>query len=1167
MTASPPPSPRSHRLLLWAALCLAALGTAAAPAAADTDLPLLVGFQSIWNITGPAREQRYRVEIEAVVNYYDPVWRQLWCQDKSGTMFLQPPVEHLPIRSGQLVHFTGIMKPAAAGQIESLTATTLREDGGIVAVPTAGRLTDRDAFNERLVAIEGYVDTQTLNDPNHLRLWIVAEGHRIPVILWLEAGSQVPLLEGALVRAQGVYIGRLDPNNQLQEINLLVPSARQLAITGWLKSDTRFARPATVIERWPDLAPTALVRVCGQITALAAGRSLTIRDGTGQLDLLTPQESNLRLNDKVEAIGYPAINNGKWQLRLALARPQSSAEPGGLRTAVADPLLLRLAEQVLALPADKAAARQQVQLYGVVTWSAPGARFIYLQDPSGGVRVDWTDPGITPPPIGSGVTVHGVSAKGDFAPSVIATRVYWGHGMSPPEPLRISLEQAETGVEEARWVELFGLLREVRPAGAYRQLLLTTATGDFVALAPDDERFAKILGSFVRVRGVCTAVANELRQLTAVQLWVPTVDDVQIEEAPPADLFSLPDNPVASLRQFGPLQSLSHWLRTSGVVTCSVPGRYLLILDGTEGLTVYPTTDTPMVPGDRVEVVGVPGRDGSRIVLRNALVRRVGRMDSLEPTALAPPFPLLDTLDNRLVRLSGQLAEVSALGAERFLTIRHPDGSIIARIPASPAAPAPAAWRKGAEISLTGVYRLIFDEHRQRTGFELLLRDERDLVVLRQPSWWTAERALAAAGALALLAGAIALWVVALRRKVWQQTAQLRAQLDKEAHLEAELERAQRLHSLGTLAGGIAHDFNNLLTVIMGNLTLAMLDHRVMALAGDCLNEAEAGTVRARDLTQQLLTFARGGDPIRESFPLPPLLHETAALALSGAKVRTEVRCPPALWPVHADRAQINRALHNLLAHANEAMPAGGTIDIELANEEIAAGNPHTLDAGRYVRITLTDHGPGLPAEVLPTIFDPYAAAKIGPNRFGLATAYSIARKHHGLLSVRSAEGKGCVFTLWLPAAEARPAPTAPASSGNPVAGARVLFMDDEEAIRRLGEMLLHHLGCEAVLAADGAECVEAYRAARTAGRPFDLVIMDLTVPGGMGGKEAIGELRTIDPAVRAIVSSGYANDEILSHHRDYGFCAVVSKPYEVERLAAAIAAALAEGHPSAGAV
>ncbi len=1149
-------------LALLTALVAPSLLRAAVPTPPTTAAEPIVGIQALWALDETKRNQPHRFQIDAVVHYYDPVWHQLWAQEGDTTFFLAPAGPPLPIRSGQFVRLTGVTTPANFSQVATLAAAVLDDRPTLPPLATTGRLGDFHRFNERLVEVAGLVESQTLIDPNHLRAVLIAEGIRLEANIWLEADSPAPRLTDSFVRIQGVYSSRLDPQGHLQSITLVVPATDRIEVTGQIHTDPRFATPLVAIEHLSASEPAALRHIAGRIVSLTPGRAIVVRDPTGQLELLTPQSAGLQANDEIEAIGYPVSSAGRWQLRQALVRRAIGRSPGA---GTAGRPLLRLAAQVLALPSESAQARQPVLLQGVVTWSAPGTPFIYLQDSSGGVRIDWSDPTIAVPELNAGLAVEGFSSMGAFAPTVTATRFITRYVMSPPDPLRLSLHEAESGAHEARWVELSGLLHAVHPGGRHTRLEITTATGNFEALVPSDARLQPMLGSFVRLRGVCSALTNERRQLTGIRLRVPAASQIEIEEPPPSDLFALPVNSITSLRQFGPFQAGTHWHRTHGIVTYHAPGGYLIIQDNTEALTVLPEAPAPLRIGTRVDVVGVPGRDGPRLVLRNARLRPLGNPPRIQPVPLDDPARLDDHFDSRLIRFTGTLNEVTDIGGEGFLELRHLGQALVARLPAAPGTPPPRTWRRGSVVELTGIYRLNFDEHRRRTGFELLLRSPDDVRILTPAPWWTSDRIRIAATVFGFCAAIGVLWVVLLRRRLRQQTALLRTQLAKEAHLEAELERAQRLHSLGTLAGGIAHDFNNLLTVIMGNVTFAMLDERVMALAGDCLKEAEAGAQRARELTQQMLTFARGGDPVREAFALPPLVHETIALALSGANVRAEVCAPPTLRPVQADRAQVHRALHNLLDHAHRAMPGGGVVAIDLGNETVAEGQASPLAAGRYVRIEIADRGEAIPAERLPSIFDPYAAARASDDRFGLATAYSIARKHGGHLGVESVRGRGTTFTLWLPASDTAPAP-APAgepagpSLPPPVApGARVLVMDDEEGIRLLVTMILGQLQCDAVVVADGAACLAAYRGALAEGRPFDLVILDLTIPGGMGGRETIAELRKLDPAVHAIVSSGYADDRTLTRYREHGFVAVVPKPYETKRLAAAITRALAE--------
>jgi PAS domain S-box-containing protein len=383
--------------------------------------------------------------------------------------------------------------------------------------------------------------------------------------------------------------------------------------------------------------------------------------------------------------------------------------------------------------------------------------------------------------------------------------------------------------------------------------------------------------------------------------------------------------------------------------------------------------------------------------------------------------------------------------------------------------------------------------------------------------------------------------------------------ITQRARLEAELLRASKLESVGVLAGGIAHDFNNLLTVIMGNLTLAMLDAQVMTAAGKWLEEAERGALRARELTGQLLTFAKGGEPVRQAVSLPELVREAAAFALHGSSVRGEFVNTEGLWPANADQGQIGQVVQNLVLNAVQAMQDGGVVRISLQNEHLEGDAVRAMAPGRYLRLTISDSGTGIRPEHLGRIFDPYFTTKQTGNGLGLATVYSIIRKHEGHVEVESELGRGTTFRIWLPAAaEALPAPEPEAVVAAPKTG-RILFMDDEEAIREMTCALLVRLGYSVTAVADGEAVIKAYVAAKQVCRPFDAVMLDLTVPGGMGGREAMQELLKFDPQVRGIVSSGYSSDPVMADYQEFGFRARVAKPYRVQDLAKALRSVMAE--------
>ncbi|MEP7305427.1 MAG: ATP-binding protein [Acidobacteriota bacterium] len=355
------------------------------------------------------------------------------------------------------------------------------------------------------------------------------------------------------------------------------------------------------------------------------------------------------------------------------------------------------------------------------------------------------------------------------------------------------------------------------------------------------------------------------------------------------------------------------------------------------------------------------------------------------------------------------------------------------------------------------------------------------------------------------------------------------------------------------LAGGIAHDFNNFLTVIQGHVELAQMQIEPASPVHQVLGRTVDACRRAALLSSQLLTFARGGSPVRRVVPVSKLILDTIKLARAGAAASISVGIAEDLWPAEVDANQIAQVLHSILLNAKQSMPGGGIIEVRGENVVLPSGN--TPSGGAYVRISVTDYGTGIPADIIPRIFDPYFTTKQSASGLGLATAYAIVSKHGGKVAVESKYGRGTTFIVDLPAAQSSPA-SAPAPT--PRAGARLqrtigrlLVMDDEEALRMLLVQVLVRFGHEVQSARDGAEAIDLYQAAQSSGRRFDL--LDLTVVSGMGGEETARSLKELDPSAKLIASSGYSDAPVMSSFRDYGFDDVLPKPWVAAELDAII--------------
>ena len=368
-----------------------------------------------------------------------------------------------------------------------------------------------------------------------------------------------------------------------------------------------------------------------------------------------------------------------------------------------------------------------------------------------------------------------------------------------------------------------------------------------------------------------------------------------------------------------------------------------------------------------------------------------------------------------------------------------------------------------------------------------------------------------------------------------------------------EMIKAHKLESVGILAGGIAHDFNNILTALIGNLSLARMYTEPGDKVHQRIEEAEKASFRARDLTQQLLTFSKGGDPIKQTISISELVKDASKFVLRGSNVKCVFDLAEDLWPVEVDEGQIIQVIHNLVINADHAMPEGGIITIHAENVDISSRDALPVKDGDYVVVSVEDHGPGISKKHLGRVFDPYFTTKHKGHGLGLTTAYSIIKNHAGLLVLESELGKGTVFRFYLPASEKKKASQAAVREDiHPGKGA-ILLMDDEEDVRVTVKEMLTHLGYEVQTAVDGRQALDMYTKAQADNNPFGAVILDLTVPGGLGGRETMEKLHKMDPSVKAIVSSGYANDPIMANYQQYGFAGVVPKPYKIEDVSKAL--------------
>ncbi len=372
--------------------------------------------------------------------------------------------------------------------------------------------------------------------------------------------------------------------------------------------------------------------------------------------------------------------------------------------------------------------------------------------------------------------------------------------------------------------------------------------------------------------------------------------------------------------------------------------------------------------------------------------------------------------------------------------------------------------------------------------------------------------------------------------------------ISEQKNTAQELLKIKKLESVGILAGGIAHDFNNILAAILGNIELASMSIETTSKAQDLLDEAKKASIRAKDLTQQLLTFAKGGAPVKQTSFIDKIIVESANFVLHGSSVICEYNFADDLWQADVDTGQISQVIQNIIINARHAMPEGGVIKVSCENSGVETG---VMATDRTIKITIIDSGAGISAKHIDKIFDPYFSTKQTGSGLGLAICHSIITKHEGTITVESEVGKGTTFTISLPASLQAAETRSTATKGTDITQEKylIMVMDDDPMIRTLVQMMLSQLGHEVIAAADGNEAINLYQEHLSNDRQIDVTIMDLTIPGGMGGQEAVQEILKINPAARVVVSSGYSNDPVMASYKDYGFAGSIAKPFQMDEL------------------
>jgi signal transduction histidine kinase len=842
---------------------------------------VLTNINEIWNVPHEYRDEEYRIRTEVVIYYFDAEWGNASGECLGIPRWLPIFDSPIPLKAGQRVAIDGVIVPLRERFVWDKTRIHILEENVELKAEAVSDLDKKpQELKDHLISVEGLIDSE-LEDPTHCTINFLS-GSTLARAYVLKGTNSLPLhfKEGDFVRMKCVYSPQFDRNGNLSDLSLLVNSPADIKVIGSLKTDARFAIPVTLSEDIRAGSPAGTtVRVEGVVRSYEPGNWVTLWDATGQIAVQSKQSQPLRFGDRVEAIGYPYLEGVQQCLHdglYRLAAPTNTTASALMMTT--NTLPLRLAEQIRDLTPEEAGRHLPVNLRVVVAWSHSSTPFACVLDASGGIRVvnpKWDEPNTAKP--GTIVLLEGVTGEGDFVP-MVTNAVLRRAGWSNMEEQRlVTLEQAITGVEEGNWVEMRGFVRDLMQTNGLVRFDLSTSRGEFQAWTPASQSFASLKGSTIRVRGVCSAVSNVRHQLTGIQIWTPDVKYIQTEEPAPDDLFALPLRPLANLRRFNMESALNQRIRTSGTVVLHVPGRYLYVQDGADSVFALSQQPDTLQPGDRVEVVGFPGEEGQKFVLREAVYRRLFSGGEPKPVQLSATNAVEVNLEGLLAKAEGVLLNKVEKDGETHLLIQTKDFAFEAGLSstATEVEKELQALELGSRLALTGVYEVQSDEYGQPRSFLLHLRFWDDVQLLQRPPWWTLARLLwVLLGVLAVFLIAL-IWGILIARKnallyqaqtelqtandqleirVAERTRELQDQVADKERARTELAQAQRSLMLASrqagmaeVATGVLHNVGNVLNSV--NVSATLLRDQVRKSETDAL-------LKAAELLKQ-----KNGDP------------------------------------------------------------------------------------------------------------------------------------------------------------------------------------------------------------------------------------------------------------------------------------------------------------------